>query len=163
MRKIALTYALTASTLIALIMLWPNLVHEPLHLLGLHLFGNTGTITFDFALPAHPYITPHNPITSITAALTYVLLPSIASLCILGTLWLTRKSAGLITHVVLPTYLIFDLITNLLGYTHTTNDFHFLTYFPHSALILSVIVLIGGATLILKFMQNIHLNATPSL
>jgi len=145
-------WAIGVVTLAALLYAWPNLVHEPLHWLGLKLFGGQGHIVFNWVTwPAQPYHV-HEFIPSITAGLVYRILPSAVSVGILSLLWITRKQAALLTHIVLPLYLAFDLVTNIMGQSAVGNDFHFLTvmnplftYVPLVAiLILGYKVIVAG-------------------
>jgi len=113
-----------------LIWLWPNLVHEPLHLAALKMQGADGTISFDWHFPSAPSTTRTTPVRGIVGGLFYVLLPSIVNVIILIGLWLTRKDAMMLTHISLAAYLGFDLIINMLRYSHVTSDFHFFVVFP---------------------------------
>lgn len=113
-----------------LIWLWPNLVHEPLHLVALKMQGADGTVNFDWHFPSAPSTTRLTPVAGIAGGLFFVLLPSIVSVFILVGLWLTRKEAMFLSHVILSTYLAFDLIINMSRYSHVTSDFHFFIVLP---------------------------------
>jgi hypothetical protein len=111
----------------ALLWLWPNLVHEPLHLVALWVQGTTGQIHFDWSFPAHPYTERLGPVHGIVGGLFFLLLPSIFSFIVLFVL---AARAGALLGIGLPVYLGFDLITNIAKYQNPISDFHFLVAFP---------------------------------
>lgn len=113
-----------------LIWVWPNLVHEPAHLAALKMQGAEGVINFDWSFPSAPSTTRTTPVSGIVGGLFFVLLPSIVSVIILTMLFLTRKEAMYLTHVIVPAYLAFDLIINMTRFEHMTSDFHFFTVLP---------------------------------
>lgn len=130
--KIGLVWRLSVGVLFLglLLWVWPNLIHEPLHLLALKMQGASGTINFNWGFPAHPSITRIGVVSGLFGGLFYLLLPSFVSVLILFLCWLTRHRAGFLTHVVLPLYLTFDLLINILHFRSVTSDFHFLTALP---------------------------------
>lgn len=113
-----------------LIWLWPNLVHEPLHLAALKMQGSDGYMTFDWRFPSAPSTTRTMPVVGIPGGLLFALLPSIVSVFILFALWMSRKEAMFLSHVILPSYLAFDLIINMMRYSHVSSDFHFFSVLP---------------------------------
>lgn len=113
-----------------LIWLWPNIIHEPLHLVALKMQGADGVINFDWHFPSAPSTTRMTQVHGIAGGLLYMLLPSIVSVILLIGLWLTRKEAMLLTHVSLTAYLAFDMILNMMGYKNVISDFHFFTVLP---------------------------------
>jgi hypothetical protein len=136
-------------TLFGLLWLWPNLIHEPLHYVALQLQGADGHINFDWSFPPHPSITKVGQVAGIGGGLLYLLLPSVVSVLLLLVLWVSRSKAGLLTHVVLPAYLTFDLIINILKYEMVQSDFHFLTVLPIwvRLVLMGVCALLGAAVL----------------
>lgn len=124
---------------VALLYLWPNLIHEPLHLLGLKMQGISGTINFDWRhWPAHPSITRMGQVQSIGGGLLFLMLPSIISVAILALLWMTRNTPNMFTHFVLLVYLSFDLIINIVGYRNPISDFRFIIAVPGGLMIAGV-------------------------
>ena len=115
--------------LLALCWLWPNLVHEPLHIAALEAQGSSGAITFDWGFPAHPFTQRTAPVAGIPGGLFFLLLPSIVSGLILVVLWKTRKVAIPEVHGSLGVYLAFDLAVNLLRHG-PISDFRFLGVLP---------------------------------
>ena len=114
--------------------LWPNLVHEQLHLFALRLQGIGGVINYDWHYPAHPYITKIGDINSISGGLLFVLLPSIVSLILMATfhILLPRVKWGdweIAAHAVVV-YLAFDLAINIMKFNGSISDFKFLTVVP---------------------------------
>ena len=142
------TITLMILMLTALQWAWPNFVHEPLHLVALYAQGSAGTITFDFTFPAHPSITRSEDLAGLPGALLFYLLPSLVSLMILTILWLTRKSGNLWTHFILPAYIGFDIVVNILTYKNPVSDFRILMFAP-SWLPMVLIILITIATLLI--------------
>lgn len=132
----------------ALFWLWPNLIHEPMHLTALKLQGSDGYIDFDWSFPAHPSTTRTTSVNGIIGGFLFLLAPSLLSLLILGVLWATRKGANYWTHFVLAAYLTFDLIINVVGYRSPSSDFRFLQAFGLS----HAIAVIGSTILIWAFM-----------
>jgi hypothetical protein len=132
--------------LLMLVWLWPNIVHEPLHLFALNAQGLNGKITMDFSFPPRPFteLVGAGP-SGVAGGLFFLLLPSLFSLAILGLCWLTRKQASLFTHVILPVYLTFDLLINIGKNSLPTSDFRFLQALPLSVtlLLLGTIFLYG--------------------
>jgi len=135
--------------LTALLYLWPNLVHEPIHYMTLHAFGGEGFITFDWLhWPAEPFMT-HSFIPGVVSGVLYRIMPSLLSVAILSILFLTRSKPALLTHIAFPLYLTFDLVVNIIGQTTKGNDFYFLTVLnPLFTLIpLCLILFLGGLTM----------------
>jgi len=116
--------------LLALLWLWPNVVHEPLHVAALKLQGSDGHVEFDWMFPIAPVTQRTQPLAGFAGGMAFLLLPSIVSVLILGLTWATRKHAGFITHVILPLYLTYDLVLNVLSYAKPTSDFRFLIALP---------------------------------
>jgi hypothetical protein len=133
---------------LALLVLWPNLVHEPLHVLALRLQGISGHVNGDWHLPAHPSTTREGQIVSIWGGLLFLLLPSIVSVCVIIVLLLTQPNVW--THGVLGTYLVFDIIINVLGYRSPASDFRFLQVVSVSPMVIIVPVVVAGVVLIGK-------------
>lgn len=127
-----------------LLWLWPNLVHEPSHYLIAKLNGVEATINYDWSWPATPTITRHGTM-SFHMSLLFLIFPSIVNLIGITILFMTRQYARFSTHVVLATYLFFDVILNVLGYRSPTNDFHFLTLMPFAAYITAFVLMILAA------------------
>ena len=113
-----------------LLWLWPNVVHEPLHVLALRLQGSDGYIVHDWSFPPHPSTVRTAPVAGVLGGLFFLMLPSIVSMLLLIGVWLTRKSAALLSHVVLPVYLLFDLLVNIMKFGRPQSDFHFLVATP---------------------------------
>lgn len=132
----------------ALLVLWPNLVHEPLHVLALQVQGIGGHVNADWHLPAHPSTTREGQITSIWGGLLFLLLPSIISVGIIVVLLVTGPNVW--THGVLGTYLVFDLVVNVLGYRSPVSDFRFLQVVSMSPMVILVPVIIAGVVLVGK-------------
>jgi hypothetical protein len=102
--------------------IWPNIVHEPLHLAALALQGSGGTITWDWGFPPHPFIV-REPIQTVAGGLFFLLLPSVVSVIVLAIFALMKPRAAI---VGLGTYLAFDLTINVLGWRAPISDFHWL-------------------------------------
>lgn len=131
--------------------MWPNIVHEPLHFAALKLQGSDGYMSLDFSFPAHPTTTRTQDLSGLTGALIFYLLPSLVSLLILATIWLTRNKGNEWTHFVLPAYLCFDLIINIRNYTNPISDFRMLLLMPNWVpLALILITMIGMAAIITR-------------
>jgi hypothetical protein len=113
-----------------LLWFWPNAVHEPVHLLALRVQGLDGVISADWShWPAHPSVTPSSKASSVGGALLYYLLPSLVSCVVLCCLWFFVRP-HVVTHVGLATYLLFDLVLNVVRHSHATSDFHWLSAVP---------------------------------
>jgi hypothetical protein len=149
--------AMMVLMLIALQWLWPNVVHEPLHIVALYAQGSTGTIDFDFSFPAHPTVTRTSDLNGVPGALLFYLLPSIVSILILFGLWIRRNKGSVWSHFVLPAYLGFDLIINLRGYQNLTSDFRVLTLVP-SYVSLVIIAIVALATIIVLTTARCHVQ-----
>lgn len=130
-----------------LLWLWPNLVHEPLHLLALEVQGASGVITFDWSWPPAPYIDKVGDVAGVAGGLLYVLLPSVVSVVLLALLYVTRHKATVVTHLAPAVYLAFDLIMNIMKYRSPTSDFYFLTTIPHTA-VLSFLLCLSGVSVV---------------
>ena len=139
-----------AVILLFLVWAWPNLVHEPLHWFALEVQGSSGVISFDFGhVLAHPSITRTAPVRGVVGGLFYVLAPSLFSIAVLIALWLTRRTPGFLSHIVLPVFLVMDLILNIWHYGSPESDFHFLVAVPHAVSVVSAaVVLVAGGFLI---------------
>jgi hypothetical protein len=120
--------------------MWPNAIHEPLHLLALKMQGLSGTISYNWSFPAHPYITKIGQVQSIAGGMLYLLMPSLVSCGLIGILWMTRKKAGLLTHIVLPIYLAFDLIVNIVKNSNPQSDYYFLSALPMPFFVISIMI-----------------------
>jgi len=145
----------------ALLVLWPNVIHEPLHWLALKMQNLSGTIHFDWSVPAHPYIQKEGQVASIGGGLLYLLLPSLADVLVLVVVWRTRKWAGLLTHIVLPVYLMLVLIINVVKFKSLTSDFHFLVALP-SAVWLTLVcsIMLFGSYVVMRSCQIICQSET---
>jgi len=139
--------------------LWPNLVHEQMHWLALRVQGLDGVISYQWGIPSHPSITKVGQITSVGGGLLFLLAPTILSLVVMALLHivLPRVDWGdweIAAHGVL-TYVAFDTIINILGYTGTISDFHFLaTLGMWGKLIVLLLVLSLGSWAILIAWQS---------
>jgi len=137
-----------------LVIVWPNFIHEPLHYAALKMQGSDGHIVFGM----HPYIVRTAPLINIWWGLFYVLLPSIVSVLIivavLKSTW--SKTKNPYVHFVLPVYLVFDLIVNVVGYRSGISDFQFLQYFSgfFPRIIVTTLFLLG-VVVIWKSMDDI--------
>lgn len=133
---------------------WPNVVHEPAHLLALRLQGSDGVIAFDWSgWPAHPSITRTAPVAGIAGGLLYVLMPSIVSVLLLIGIAFMR-SARLLP---LAMFLVMDLVANVMKARNPISDFHFLTALPMPSITtvaLAVCIAIPGCFVIARLMQN---------
>lgn len=145
------TTTMTVLLFLALVILWPNVIHEPLHLVALKLQGADGVINFGL----HPTITRTAPISSVAGGLFFLLLPSIASIVILIALQRTTWTRWE-THLVLSTYLLFDLLINIIGYTSPTSDFRFLQVLPVSAVL--AIIIVTGLTAVVVVWKSLERN-----
>lgn len=145
-----------------LLWLWPNLVHEPLHLLALMMQGQSGTIHFNFTFPAHPQITAASFGTLSTfGRLFYFTFPSIISVAILLILYIEDRKPTLITHIILPVYLTFDLVVNIVKFNIPTSDFRFFQTAPMLAYIVAAAVMVLGAAIIVNAIQDeVHEHGT---
>jgi len=142
--------------LAALVWLWPNVIHEPMHYLALKVQGVDGHINVDWSFPPHPSITKQGKVAGVFGGLLYLLAPSLLSVVILAMLWVTRKYASLLTHVVLPAYLTFDLTLNIVKYARPESDFHFLSALPVAVgIILCMLSAIIGMAVIFVGLQRI--------
>jgi hypothetical protein len=135
----------------ALLWLWPNLVHEPLHALALELQGVDYQIAFDRGWPAHPTITRLGEVGGVAGGLLFLLLPSVFSvLLLLCLIWWAKPS--LVTHVALPAYLSFDLIINVVKWRVPTSDFAFFAVLPAPDLLAAgiafVMVVLAGIVIV---------------
>ena len=145
--------------LLALFYFWPNMIHEPLHLLALEAQGSSGTIAFDWSFPPHPSTSRLAPVAGIAGGLLFALLPSIVSIGILFVCWFTRKRAGLITHIMLPIYLAADLVINIGKFASAPySDFRFLTAVPFGSLIAIILCLS-----VMTFAVSIILNSIRTI
>lgn len=139
-----------------LLWLWPNLVHEPLHLVALTLQGSSGVITFHWGFPAHPETMRTAAVDGVIGGLFYLLLPSCFSVLLLAVLWLTRRRAAFLTHVVLPVYLSFDLIINILHNGSQASDFRFLQVLqPWIGIVAVMVVSVLGCAVLLAGLQKV--------
>jgi hypothetical protein len=132
-----------------LLVVWPNLVHEQLHLLALKMQGLSGTISYDWHLPSHPTTTRIGQVRSVWGGMLFLLLPSVVSMAILFVCWLTRKSASIVFHVALPVYLIFDLVINVMKYNNPYSDFRFLSLVPWVAWLLTIVLMAFATVIVL--------------
>jgi len=131
-----------------LLWLWPNIVHEPVHLMALKIQGSDGHMNLDWSFPPRPTTTRTEPVKGIAGGLFFSLAPSLLSMAILTTLFMRRRTAAFLTHVVLGSYLCFDLFANIIGYKIPTSDFHFLILTPSLAIISAIATLIYAIALI---------------
>lgn len=139
----------------AALWIWPNLVHEQLHLGALRLQGLDGLIHYNWEFPAHPSIdrigVPH----SVTAAMFFLLAPSIFSVLLIVVLFCTKPRV--MVHGGLGIYLLLDLFVNLRGYMSPISDFHIFAALTFGKLIaygLMVVVTFAGAVLLVKIMRE---------
>ena len=145
----------------ALFYAWPNYVHEPLHLLALQLQGSTGYITHG----NHPSTTRTAPVEGVAGGLLFALLPSLISVILLFAIWFTRKYAGILFHIMLPSYLVFDLIINIDKFTTQYSDFGFLVAVPAGtwiAIAVSIVLMLWLSAIVLNSAKNMQVhNVTP--
>lgn len=132
--------------LLALFVLWPNLVHEPLHWVALQLQGSAGHIHFDWRLPATPFIERTAPLAGLGGGLLYLLLPAMVQAGIVAWLWRTRAHATLALHGVLGVYLSYDLLRNLLGFMSPTSDFRMLQVLPFGGIAAGLFMVLVSVT-----------------
>lgn len=124
MRKTRVVYVL--AVLIALMLLWPNFVHEPLHALAAQSQGVVTKIVYDFKhVPARPVVQWTGQFSSNLGYQFFLLAPSIVAICILVFL-ITTKHAFVESHIALPIYLSIELSTNVLKYNSAISDFRIL-------------------------------------
>ena len=131
--------------LLCLLWLYPNLVHEPLHIVALEMQGLSGSINFDWSFPAHPSTVAVVKPGSVAGGLLFQLLPSVVSVVLLLVIVLSRAYATVWTHFVLPAYLGFDLLVNVVSYSLPTSDFRFLQVVPWAQV--WIVGLVVGLTL----------------
>ena len=139
---------------LALVWIWPNFVHEPLHLVALQTQGATGNIAFDWGFPPYPSIT-RGPIQSVAGGLWFLLLPSIMSVVLL--IWLALSKVNL-WKASLGIYLAFDLLENGMGWERGISDFHWLVAVPGGKVWAFGLVVVAFATgsYILVRLLNLH-------
>jgi len=150
---------LAIGAFILLLWLFPNLVHEPLHLVALKLQGLEGTINFDWSFPPAPSTTKGaGALSGVFGGMLYLMLPALISVVLLVIIGMTHKSASLLTHVVLPTYLTFDLIMNVLGFRLPTSDFRWLQALPYTWFvgIIVLVLFVGLFVMFSGFMHEFH-------
>lgn len=134
-------------TILLLQVLFPNLVHEPLHYIAFASLGIPAEIVFDWSLPATPVVNfPIAQIDSVAALFFTFMLPSLvtfAFIVLLGSIR-TRFPAFKIGAIA---YLAFDLITNIRGFQAPTSDFRLLllTNHPNLLAICLIIIIIAFA------------------
>lgn len=150
MRRIAVIVA----AIFVFSILWPNLVHEPAHLLALKLQGLDGRITFDWIPPIGPSIT--NPgFQSMAGGLFFLMLPHLISLLVLAIIWRSRASAGLLTHLVPAFWITVDTANNIMGFRNPQDDFHFLVALPSFVwMFLFMMVCVTGIYVFMKSMDS---------
>lgn len=107
---------------LVMMVLWPNLIHEPLHWVALKAQGSSGIIHFDWHLPAHPATERTAPVAGIAGGLFFLLLPSVVSIILM--VWLLVRRTGWFD-MTLSMYLGFDLIINVWKYQLPFSDWRF--------------------------------------
>ena len=146
---------------LSLFYIWPNYVHEPLHLLALTVQGSAGFITHG----NHPSTTRTAPIAGVAGGLLFALLPSLVSILLLFIIWFTRKHAGILFHIILPTYLVFDLVINIAKYNTQYSDFAFMVAIPAgtmAAIAVCVVLMLWLAAITLNSAKSMQVhNSTP--
>jgi len=147
---------------LSLFYIWPNYVHEPLHLAALTVQGIAGHITHGL----HPTTTREGSITLI-GGLFFMLFPSIVSIILLILISKTKANAGVLFHMMLPLYLVFDLIVNIKSFaTAPYSDFRFLIAIPFGSLA-AIAVCIGlalwGIRIVLNSYNNMQVHKKVSL
>ena len=100
MVKKSAIFAVIASILL-LLWLWPNLVHEPLHYAAVVAFGGNGVIFFDWSFPSTPYIGYEGLVPWQEVIMHYT--PNAVFLLLLLIIFLTPRW-NLFTDVSLPIY-----------------------------------------------------------
>ncbi len=129
-----------------LLVLWPNLIHEPLHFIALQLQGGTGYVVLDFIPPIAPTTT--TAVANVTQF--FLLFPSMISVALLISLLLYKRK-GDFTGIILPTYLTFDLVLNITNYAHEFNDFRYLVSSTQEATLLCFATILLGLSIILSY------------
>lgn len=138
-------YGLVVGCLCVLLVVWPNVVHEPLHVVALWVQGVDGSVAFDWSFPASPTTTPSVPLGSVGGALLFQLFPSVVSVVLLGLLLVRVWWVNEFSHFVLPVYLGFDLVVNIRGFMNPVSDFRVLRVLPwwvQGVLVGGVVVLV---------------------
>lgn len=153
-------FIIAFAVLLGLVWLWPNYVHEPMHLAALAVQGIDGQIHFDNSYPPHPFTERTGQIQSVAGGLLFLLAPSLLSILLLSIIWLTRRSATIISHIILPAYLGMDLLVNVMGFRSPTDDFHFLIAFPTIVpnLIVGVVAILFITTIYINLHYLVHIN-----
>lgn len=128
-------------TLLAMQVLYSNLVHEPLHLLALNIFGQQGTIVFDWILPATPVVNYVFAGVAVWQALIVFLLPSAINILLIALLGSIRTRFPTIKIGAIA-YLAFDIILNIRGFQSPTSDFRWLQAVNHSAIWQSFMIIL---------------------
>lgn len=143
---------------VALFLIWPNLIHEPLHLLALKAQGSSGFISFGW----HPSTTRTSPVAGIPGGLLFALLPSIVSVALLFFLWKTASRAGLLTHIIVPIYLAADLVINIGKFASAPySDFKFLIAVPGGgwlAFFACIVIATFAITITIKSMKVLEVH-----
>ena len=148
-----------------LVWAWPNLVHEPAHWLALQVQGSHGDIYPDWREPfmtdRSPHVTRTAPVAGVVGGIFFMLAPHLVSLAILSVAWLTRRRASLFTHLVLPFYLVMDILVNLMSYKNAVSDFHFLVLVPGwASLVVMAVVTLGGCALVARLWSAYSASAS---
>lgn len=114
------------SFFVVLLVLWPNVVHEPLHVAGLFLQGSSGVVHFGI----HPSTARTAPVVGgVWGGLFWLLLPLSFQLWLLF-LCVVYRRTPLLWKSVLAVYLGFDAVVNVLKYGLVFSDVHFLVAVP---------------------------------
>ena len=128
------TWLLIATIFFAMLYIWPNVIHEPMHYAALKLQGSEGTINFDWMhYPAHPSTTRTAPVAGILGGLFFILAPSLLSLVILIAMTMRKRLQTWEGAIAL--YVAVDLILNIYTSKGAISDFKFLTVLPYGAAI----------------------------
>lgn len=135
------------ATILILQVLFPNVVHEPLHWVALSILDAGPQIVFDWSLPATPVV---NFITSkivhVWQAVFAFLLPAIVTFLLLAFIGSIRTRFPAI-EIGATAYLAFDLVENIKGFRAPTSDFRLLllTNHPDALAIFMIIIIIALA------------------
>lgn len=138
--------------IVALLWLWPNIVHEPLHKVALLAQGSDGDIVFDWRFPPHPFVV-RQAVSGLAGGLFFLLLPSVVSVLLL--VWISLASPKG-WKAALGVYLVFDLIINLRGFNQPSSDFHWVIAVPNGVVVLYgaiVLLFLTGSFICIKHMD----------
>lgn len=124
--------------LLALMMLWPNFVHEPIHYVLAEVQGVDAQMIFEWKhLPPRPVINWQGEFSQV-GLLIFLLGPSIVLVALLLIASLSR--ATIETHISFPIYAAIELVSNIMKFNMPTSDFRMLQYVDHNGMIVAILV-----------------------